>query len=66
MDIFSRYINNLLSSHQIDVCQLPAPDAYVVKHAKAPTLVRAALPEPASVAVQKSASRLPRVGHADF
>jgi hypothetical protein len=66
MFIFVRYINILTSSRQIDICQLPTPDAYGVKHPKAPAFMRAAPPEPASVAVQKSASFVPRAGHADF
>jgi hypothetical protein len=45
MYILSNNINILIPSHQIDICQLPTPDACGVKHRQAPPLVRAAPPE---------------------
>jgi hypothetical protein len=64
--IFTIYIKVLSSFRQIDICHLPALDACGVKRPQGAQIVGAALPESASVAVQKSASFMPRAGHADF
>jgi hypothetical protein len=63
---FVNYSNVLCAYLQIDICQLPALYACGVKRRQGADLVCAALPEPASAAVQKSASFVPRAAHADF